>query len=128
MIRPFRNCFRNFASIISLKVMNIFYLNYNSRSAGLQGVRIWARFWWRVCPLKYLHNGAGGILGLREAYESCMSLNGEFTTRTPRSTPGYHLLHCVNTSIGTIAPEISPKFSHPGAPLSENYSSNKINL
>ena len=23
--------------------------------------------------MKYLHNGAGGILGLREAYESCMS-------------------------------------------------------
>ena len=25
-------------------------------------------------------------------------------------------------------PQISPKFSHPGAPLSENYNSNKINL
>ena len=59
--------------MISLKVLNIFYLNYNLRSAGLQSVRIWVRFWRRLCLLKCLHNGAGGIPGLRGAYESCMS-------------------------------------------------------
>ena len=57
----------------------------------------------------------------------CMHLQGEFTTRTPLFTPGYHLLHCVNTSMAKTASQISLKFSQPRAPLSENYNANKIN-
>ena len=32
------NCFWNFSTVISFKVMNMFYLNYNFRAAGLQGI------------------------------------------------------------------------------------------
>ena len=53
--------------------MNYLNLNYNFRSAGLQGIY---KFWddgLRLGPLICLHNGAGGIPGYSAAYESSMS-------------------------------------------------------